>query len=107
MSKPSEFTTAERRREPVTFTLAGYEYAFTPPKKAGMVLSIIDGDENEVEALFDWLGKGLSSDDEAKIEARLRHEDDDFDVDDLMNVVKGLLVRVCGRPTQPSCRSRW
>lgn len=101
-----EFKTARRRREPITFTIDDDTYTFTPPKTAGAVLSIIDGDESEVKALFDWLEQGLPEEEARRIEERLRDPDDDLDIPDVANVIRALLEQVSGRPTRPSRDSR-
>lgn len=106
MANPLEFTTATKRREPIEFTLDGETFTFTPPKTAGMVLAVIDGEEGEAKALFDWLDDGLPEDQSARLEARLRDPADDFDIEDLMEIVKSLAARASGRPTKPSSVSR-
>jgi hypothetical protein len=93
-----EFTTAKRRMDPVSFSLDGREFAFTPPKLAGAILDALSSDDQGT--LLDWFAQGLSSDDEAFITARLRDPDDDLDVDDIGRIVQALVERVVGRPTK-------
>ena len=50
-------------------------------------------------AIFAWLDKGLSKEDQEHIEARLRDEDDDLDFDTLGDIIQKLMERVSGRPT--------
>lgn len=101
-----EFTTAKRRREPITFTLDGDEYTFTPVKTAGAVLGVVHDGEDELKALFDWFDEGLSEEDSQRIENRLRDPDDDLDIPDVANVIRALLEKVSGRPTRSSRDSR-
>lgn len=93
-----EFTTAKRRKEPITFTLDDRSFVFTPPKLAGAVLDVLDTDDNG--ALLDWFASGLSDEDETFITNRLRDESDDLDVDDIGRIVQSLVERVVGRPTR-------
>lgn len=110
-----EFTVAKRRKQTITFTLgvepgdkvtkeAEHVYSFTPPKSALMMMPIIapDGGNSELgmtKATFDWLGSGLSEEDNERIKKRLRDPKDDLDVDTLSDVIKGLSEKVSGRPT--------
>lgn len=77
------------------------EYVFEPPKSAFMVLAIID-DESDSAALrgtFDWLGAGLSEEDNARVIARLRDPKDDLDISTLSDIVRRLNEAIAGRPT--------
>lgn len=103
-----EFAVARRRRKKITFTLEGDEhvYEFNPPKQAKMFMPFLDengdgisGEMGMVKALFDWLGAGLSEEDNARILARLRDEDDDLDFDSLSEVVMKLTEKITARPT--------
>lgn len=98
-----EFTTAKKRRDPIPFTVDGREMVFNPPKKAMMVLPIMngeDGDETAIaKATFDWLGKGLTEEDNEWFKSRMLDDDDDFDVDDLAQLVNDLSEKTTGRPT--------
>lgn len=78
-----------------------HEYVFTPPKSAFMVLAIID-DETDGGALrgtFDWMGAGLSEEDNDRIIGRLRDSKDDLDIDTLTDIVRNLNEAIAGRPT--------
>lgn len=101
-----EYTTAARRKEPITFILDDKVYDFMPEKKAGMVLDIVNEGESELKALFDWFDAGLSEEDSAAIERRLRDPEDGLDVDLLTGIIKDLLAKVSGRPTRRSSGSR-
>jgi hypothetical protein len=93
-----EYNTAKKRREPISFTIDGHEYVFTPPKLAGAVLDTMDnGDDG---ALLDWLGAGLSDEDEELIATRLRDPNDDLDIEDIGHIVQMLVEKVVGRPTK-------
>lgn len=98
------FEVAPRRKKPITFDLGGdaHKYRFTPPKQAGMIMPMLTA-ENDLEAArsaFEWLDRGLSEDDRARIKARLEDEDDDLDFDTIEEVVTKLVERLSGeRPT--------
>lgn len=100
-----EFAVAQRRKQPITFTLAGddHEYMFTPPKTAVMLLPIIQSAEETqagmLRASFEWLGDGLSEEDNLRIVARLKDDEDGFDIEDLGKVSQGLSEKVAARPT--------
>lgn len=100
-----EFTTAKRRKEPITFTLDGDEYTFNPPKTAGVVLEYAETG-NDIGPLLDWLDEGLSEEQAKRIEDRLRDPDDDLDMDTLGDIVAALFEQVSGRPTKRSSGSR-
>lgn len=77
------------------------EYVFNPPKSAVMVLAIVD-DESDNAALkgtFDWMGAGLSEEDNDRIIARLRDPKDDLDINTLTDIVQRLNEKIAGRPT--------
>lgn len=98
------------RREVVTipFRLApdSHVYRFTAPKIAVALMPVLEGHAGgEDEGLgvtastFDWLGQGLSEDDNKRIVARLRDPQDDLDLDTLGQVVRGLMEKIGQRPT--------
>lgn len=98
------FTTARRRVKPITFTLDGEDYQFTPPKKAGPVIDLALSGEDPDEMMatrvaFDWLSRGLPEEQNARIIERLRDPEDDFDVDNLEELLSWLRKRIEGRPT--------
>jgi hypothetical protein len=98
------FKVAKRRNDPITFQVEGedYEYSFTPPKTAEMVLPMMEAGENGLmatKAAFEWLDTGLSEDDQKHLEARLRDPKDDMDVSALEDIVVGLVEAVGARPT--------
>lgn len=101
-----EFKTAKKRAsdraKPITFTLDGDEYTFTPPKAAVLAISAISGDDDpteQIKGMFDWLGNGMAQDQQDRLLARLRDPDDDLDLEDLSNVFQGLVEAAYGRPT--------
>lgn len=95
-----EFTTAKKRKEPIHFVLDGEAYEYTPQKSADTFLSAVDGDEmGIVRNNFDWLSNGLSDEQAQRLIDRLKDPEDDFDVDDLGNLVTGLQEQIAGRPT--------
>jgi hypothetical protein len=98
------FKVGHRSKAPITFDLEGdsHEYTFTPPKQAEMVLPMMENAENELlaaKAAFEWLDKGMSDEDIAHMERRLRDPKDNFDIPDLEEVVTGLVEAVGARPT--------
>jgi hypothetical protein len=98
-----KFGVAKRRTEPVTFELEGSdrEYVFTPPKQAGMVLPMFEAitDIDEAKPAFEWLDEGLSEEDREHIYARLKDPKDDLDIENIGEVVSGLVEFVSNRPT--------
>lgn len=108
-----EFDVAVRRHEPITFTLGlapgdteKHVYTFVPPKSAVMLMPILEtsssGGERNMDltkATFDWLGDGMSEEDNERIKSRLKDKNDDLDVDTLSKVVEGLSEKVSARPT--------
>jgi hypothetical protein len=98
------FKVAKRRVEPITFTIEGedHEYAFTPPKRAALMMPVMENAENALVAskeAFAWLDKGLSKEDADRIAARLRDPEDDFDIDGLEAIMVGLVEAISARPT--------
>ena len=121
-----EFDVAVRRSEPITFTLKGaatallepgdedsarpevrgvddHEYVFNPPKTAVMIMPLMNGGDASglalTRATFDWLGEGLSKEDNDRLLARLRDIKDDLDTSTVEKVIEKLTERVAGRPT--------
>lgn len=98
------FKVGRRSVEPITFDIEGKQhvYTFTPPKQAEMVLPMMQNADNELmaaKAAFSWLDKGMSDDDIAHMEARLRDPKDDFDIPTLEEIVTDLVEAVGARPT--------
>lgn len=100
-----QFTTAKRRKEPISFTIDGEEFTFTPPKTAKVLLEYAETG-NELGPLLDWLDEGLSKEQAKRIEERLLDSEDDFDSDQLGEIVSALFEQVSGRPTKRSSGSR-
>lgn len=103
------YTTPERQRETVIFPLDGRDIEFTAPKVAPMMLDLANLDLTNPDAaglasmqsLLDWLGAGMSDEDGQWIIDRLHDVDDDFDIDDALQVANRLLEASTGRPTRP------
>jgi hypothetical protein len=79
-------------------------YNFDPPKSAVMLMPVLEqGDGNGGVAMtkstFDWLGQGLSQEDNDRILNRLKDPKDDLDIDTLSTVIEALSSRVAARPT--------
>jgi len=68
MTNTLEFTSATRRREPLTFTLDGTTYTFAPPKSAVMMLPVYTGDASFIRASYDWFESGLNNHDWAQLD---------------------------------------
>lgn len=98
------FKVGTRNKAPITFDIEGsdHQYTFVPPKQAEMVLPMLDNADNELvaaKAAFEWLDKGMSQEDIAHMESRLRDPQDNFDIPHLEEIVTGLVERVGARPT--------
>lgn len=81
-----------------------HTYTFNPPKNAVMLMPLMDGSTGSVglgltKATFDWLGKGMSQEDNDHLLARLRDEEDDLDIPTVEKVIEALSEKVAGRPT--------
>ncbi len=83
--------------------LDDHEYVFNPPKTAVMIMPLMNGGDASglslTRATFDWLGEGLSKEDNARLLARLRDVKDDLDTSTVEKVIEKLTERVAGRPT--------
>jgi hypothetical protein len=95
------FKVAPKNRAVIEFSFEdeNYLYTFTPPKVAGVVLSVIEGGMDEAKAAFDWLSDGLPEDQNAHLIARLRDQQDALDIDDIGPMVEGLMEEMGERPT--------
>ena len=80
-----------------------HEYSFKPPKTALMLMPILDGSDEGgmgmTKATLNWLGEGLTEDENQRILKRLKDPKDDLDLEHLTDVIKALSERVAGRPT--------
>lgn len=103
-----EITTTPRVTKPVTFTIQGgedpvtganHKYTFLAPKVAPIILDMYDSPEDMVKILFDWLGEGMSEEDNNILLGRLRDPDDDFEIYQLRQLLDGIIAKVSGRPT--------
>lgn len=93
------FKTAKKNRPPIEFTLDGHTYTFKPPKIARAVMPVFDGVASDMKAGLDWLGDGLSEEDNKVLLDRLRDPKDDFDFDDLEPIIEQLVQEMTGNPT--------
>lgn len=101
-----EFTSAKKRKEVIEFTLDGELYHFTPHKTASVVLALLGGDQTaQVKETFDWLSDGLPDEESQRIIDKLKDPDDEFDITDLTDVIRGLQEEIAGRPTTSSAAS--
>lgn len=102
------FETKAREKQVVEFELDGESFRFTPPKRSGLIMSVVssaglDGrstDTDSVRDLMNWIGKGLSDEQAQRIFDRLTDEDDDFDLDQLNEIARHLLGQSSNRPTR-------
>lgn len=106
MAEPIAFDIAKRRKEKIPFTLGDdpHVFDFDPPKSAVMMLPIFDrsGEDQSLamtRSTFDWLGDGLSEEDNELIQNRLKDPEDDLDIPTLGIVIQKLSETVGGRPT--------
>ena len=105
---PKEFTTKERERTPIEFVLDGETFKFTPPKRSGLIISVVsktglDGrasDADSVRDLLNWIGDGLSDEQAERLLERLRDPDDDFDLENVNEIARYLLGQSSNRPTR-------
>ena len=98
----------KRERVHVPFRLSGdpHIYHFRAPKIAVMLLPVIEGKgafsamgPEMLSATLDWLGVGLSEDDNARILTRLKDSEDDLDMDTLNSMIQELASKVGKRPS--------
>lgn len=92
---------ATKDRKPVEFDFEDekYTYVFTPPKVAGVVLSVVEGGMDEAKAAFDWLSDGLSEEQNDHLIARLKDREDSLDIEDIGTLVEALMEEIGDRPT--------
>lgn len=91
----SKFTTTAKVRTAIVFELDGDEFKFTPPKQASMIMSMLDGEADDltvVRAGLHWLGDGLDEQQNEYLMNRLRDPKDDFDITDLQPVIEWLIT---------------
>jgi len=85
------FVSEAKQAAQTEFQLDGRTYQFRPPKKAAVMLPVlekgVDGQLEAAVALVDWLGRGLSEDDNKELRRRLLDPDDPFDLE--------MLTRIC------------
>jgi hypothetical protein len=97
----------ERDDEPARDEVRGKDdhvFTFNPPKSAIMLMPVLEATDGNMgvgmtKATFDWLGEGLSKEDNERILRRLKDKADDLDVDTLSTVVEKLSEKVAARPT--------
>lgn len=100
------FTTATKHRESIEFSIDDDEFHFDPPKLAKAMLPMLDGSDDgdqermaATKAMWDWLRAGLPEPEYKRLTARMDDDDDEFDVEDLVEVVRYLVSQVSGRPS--------
>jgi hypothetical protein len=95
------FTTGTRKADPIKFSLDGEEFVFVPPKSSGIFLEMVDGGSviTLTKETFDWLGEGIGEEKTARLVARLKDKNDDFDTPNLEAILNWLQEKVAGNPT--------
>lgn len=71
-----EYKTANRRSDPVPFTIDGEQFMFAPHKRAGVVLAIIDGGDSGA-AEWEWFETGLNDYDRPAALQQIKADDSD------------------------------
>lgn len=102
------FETKTREKQVIEFELDGETFRFTPPKRSGLIMSVINkvgmdatsSDSDSVRDLLDWLGKGLSDEQGQRLFDRLTDDDDDFDLEQINEIARYLLGQSSNRPTR-------
>lgn len=108
-AKRMAFTTAVKNRDTIEFDLDDVTYHFTPGKRSGMTLAVMDADSTEGAAaglgkgLLDWFSDGLAEGEAERLRDRLLDPKDDFDTEDLSELANAMLGAASGRP--PTSRS--
>jgi hypothetical protein len=102
------FETKAREKQVIEFDLDGETFKFTPPKRAGLIMSVVgtigldasSSDTDSVRDLLNWLGNGLSEEQGMRIFDRLKDDDDDLDLDQVNEIARYLLGQSSNRPTR-------
>lgn len=103
-----EFKTPDKTREPVEFMIDDEKFVFTPPKRAGLVLSVLTSgglnrsitDADSLRDLLNWFSDGLGEEQNQKIMDRLADEEDEFDLPEVTQIARWLASETSGRPTK-------
>lgn len=103
-----EFTTKERERQTIEFSIDGEVFTFTPPKRAELIMSVVSSvgldrpvtESDSVRDLLNWLGEGLGEQQAERIMSRLSDPDDDFDLAQVNEIARYLLGQSSNRPTR-------
>lgn len=103
-----EFTTKERERQTIEFIVDGESFTFTPPKRAGLIMSVVTSvgidkamtESDSVKDLLNWLGEGLPEGQSDRLLERLQDTDDDFDLEQINEIARYLLAQSSNRPTR-------
>lgn len=97
-----EFFTKEKpERPPIEFSLDGRVMTFVNPGWAPIVLMRPDGPTDITRTYLDWLGAGLSDEDGQWILDRLLDPNDHYDLEDITELILGIVQEATGRPTVP------
>ena len=102
MTTTAELTIDIPRRstDPIPLTLRNPDgetetMTFTPPKRATMMLPLVEGADYNT-ATYVWLLEGLSEEDGNRIRARLADPADQLDWDTIGAITNALAVKVAG-----------
>lgn len=107
------YNTPKRNRKDVTLTfeLDGETYTARKPKDAlsAMVVAASSDQASTADimfATFSWIDAALTETDYARLKARLKDYDDDFEVEDLLEIAVDVIQQFdrmgTGQPYQPS-----
>lgn len=98
-----EFDVAKRRREPIPFHLSidpDFEYEFLPPKDSKITLAIASGDNGQIaKNMLDWITDGLPDDQAQHLIEVFEDNDNDFDTEAVIGLLRMLQGQEAGRPT--------
>jgi hypothetical protein len=102
------FETKAREKQVIEFELDGESFRFTPPKRAGLIMSVVgtigldttSSDTDSVRDLLNWVGEGLSEEQGQRFVDRLKDPDDDFDLEQMNEIARYLLGQSSNRPTR-------
>lgn len=103
-----EFTTKKRESRPVPFSIDGEDFVFTPPKRAGLIMSVVTNvglekagtDSDSTRDLLNWVSEGLPEEQAQVLLDRLKDPDDDFDLEQINDIARYLLSQSSNRPTK-------
>lgn len=95
--------------EPITFTVDGEEFTAYPPTPAQYAYHVREqasGDPSrQIAGIINFLDMLLDEQGRKRFEERLLDRDDDFDLDEVSEVIQGLVEEWSSRPTSKASGS--